>query len=432
MNRYYELYQKIQFTLLAILVYRLGSFIPIAGIDSAALEELTRQNQSGILGMFNMLSGGSLGRMSIFALGIVPYITASIIIQLVSIGYKPLADMKKDGESGRRKMNQISRYLTILLATFQSFGVASWLQGINTQMGPLVVIDPTIFKVTALLTLVVGTMLLMWLGEQITIRGIGNGSSLIIFSGIVSGIPSSIISSLELIRKGSMNPETGILVLLLTILLIAVVVFFERAIRKVSIHYPKHNAVSYGSQVQNSSHMPLKLNTAGVIPPMFASSLLLFPLTITNFARSSQSSGSDVASWLAYHLGHGKPLFILLYSILIIFFSFFYTSAVFNSEEVSENLKKGSAFIPGIRPGVNTAHYFDKILSRLTFLGSIYLCVICCVPEILIAQYSLNLAISGTSVLIIVNVILETISQIYSHTLSSKYSNVMRKIKIKK
>ena len=425
LTKYSDLFKRIKFTILMLLVYRLGSFIPIAGVDAHALEELTKQNQSGILGMFNVLSGGSLGRMSIFALAIMPYITSSIIIQLMSIAYKPLDNLKKEGEAGRRKINQLSRYLTIALASIQAYGVASWLEGISTGSGSVVVISGLLFKASAVITLVVGTIFLMWLGEQITARGIGSGASLIIFTGIVSGLPSGIISVFELMRKGSLNVGVGLLLLGLSLGLVAVVVFFERSMRKVAIHYPKHRAAN-ANLGQDTSYIPLKLNTSGVIAPMFSSSILLFPLTIVNFAQDK----SDIAEWLSYHLGHGKPLFILLYSVLIVFFSFFYTAVVFNVEDVSNNLKKSNAFIPGIRPGAGTAEHFDYILSRITVIGALYLCLVCALPEFLIGRFAFSFAMTGTSVLIVVNVVMETMSQIHAYTLNNKYATVMKKFKI--
>jgi len=421
-----DLSKRILFTLMVLVICRFGSFIPIAGIDSIALNSIAEQNQSGILGMFNMLSGGSLGRMSIFALAIMPYITASIIIQLMSIAYKPLENLKKEGETGRRKINQLSRYLTVILAGFQAYGVAIGLEGMTTSTGPVVIIPGAFFKLTTVITLVVGTMFLMWLGEQITARGIGNGSSLIIFVGIVSGVPSAIISMFELSRKGGLSPVVAISICLGVVVMIGIIIFFEKAQRKVLVQYPKRQVGNkiYGG---DSTHMPLKLNTSGVIPPIFASSLLLFPLTIANFTNDH----SDIMSWLVFHLGHGKPLYILLYVSLIMFFSFLYTAVVFNSEETSNNLRKYGAYIPGRRPGKNTAEYFDYLLTRLTVLGGIYLSVICIVPEMLMNKYAVAFSLGGTSFLIVVNVVLDTFSQIQTHLFSSRYEGLVKKMKLK-
>lgn len=421
-----DLVNRIIFTIFILIVCRFGSFIPIAGIDSTILSSITEKNQSGILGMFNMLSGGSLGRMSIFALAIMPYITASIIIQLMSVAYKPLENLKKEGEVGKRKINQLSRYLTVLLASLQAYGVAISLESIITDVGPAVVIPGLFFKVTTVITLVVGTMLLMWLGEQITQRGIGNGTSLIIFIGIISGVPSAIISMFELSRKGALSPLVAITVCVGVIILIAIIIFFEKAQRKLLVQYPKRQVGNkiYGG---DSTYMPLKLNTSGVIPPIFASSILLFPATLANFSNSN----SEVLNMLTYYLGHGKPIYILLYVALIMFFSFFYTAIVFNSEETANNLRKYGAYIPGKRPGKNTSEYFDYILTRLTVIGGVYLSIICIIPELLMNKYVISLSLGGTSFLIVVNVVLDTLTQIQTHLFSSKYEGLMKKVKLK-
>lgn len=421
-----DLANRVIFTILALIICRFGSFIPIAGIDSVALSSVAEQNQSGLLGMFNMLSGGSLSRMSIFALAIMPYITASIVIQLMSIIYKPLDNLKKEGEAGKRKINQLSRYLTVLLASFQAYGVAISLEHVVTNVGPVVIIPGLFFKVTTVITLVVGTMFLMWLGEQISGRGIGNGSSLIIFIGIVSGVPSAIISMFELSRSGGLSPIVVMAICLGVILIIAMIVFFEKAQRKVLVQYPKRQVGNkiYGG---DSTHMPLKLNTAGVIPPIFASTILLFPVTIANFS----SNNSEIMNLVTFHLGHGKPLYILLYVALIMFFSFFYTAIVFNSEETANNLRKYGAYIPGKRPGKNTSEYFDYLLTRLTVIGGIYLSFICIVPEMLMNKYSVSFTLGGTSFLIVVNVVLDTFAQIQTHLFSSRYEGLIKKMKLK-
>jgi preprotein translocase subunit SecY len=422
-----DLSSRILFTLGVLAVCRIGSFVPVPGVDAVALASLVERAQGGVLGMFNMLSGGSLERMSIFALAIMPYITASIIIQLMTIAYKPLENLKKDGESGRRKLNQLSRYVTVIFSAVQAYGITIGLETMSTPHGPIVIIDPIIFRISTVITLVVGTMFLMWLGEQISSRGIGNGISLIIFVGIVSGLPSAVISMFELARKGSMSPIAVFAICTGVVAMIAIIIFFERAQRRVLVQYPKRQVGNkiYGG---DSTHMPLKLNTSGVIPPIFASSVLLFPTTIAAF---SANSDSEMSSMIAQYLGHGKPLFILLYVLLIVFFTFFYTAVVFNSEETAENLRKHGAYVPGRRPGKNTAEYFDYLLTRLTVLGSIYLCVVCVVPELLMNKYSVAFALGGTSFLIVVNVVLDTFTQIQTHLFSARYEGLVKKMKLK-
>ncbi|RYE05947.1 MAG: preprotein translocase subunit SecY [Rickettsiaceae bacterium] len=421
-----DLLSRAFFTILVLLVCRFGSFVPIAGIDSLALGNLAQQNQSGILGMFNMLSGGSLGRMSVFALAIMPYITASIVIQLMSIAYKPLENLKKEGEAGKRKINQLSRYLTVLLASFQAYGIAVSLELTITPIGAVVINPGMFFKFTTVITLVVGTMFLMWLGEQITNRGIGNGSSLIIFAGIVSGVPSAIIGMFELSRKGGLDISVVFLICIGIISIIGIIIFFEKAQRKVLVQYPKRQVGNkiYGGE---ATHMPLKLNTAGVIPPIFASSILLFPATIANFSNNQ----SGLISWFAYHLGHGKPFYILIYVVLIMFFSFFYTAIVFNSEETANNLRKYGAYLPGRRPGKNTAEYFDFLLSRITVIGGAYLSLICVMPELLMNKYAISFSLGGTSFLIVVNVVLDTFTQVQTYLFNSRYENMTKKMKLR-
>ena len=421
-----ELSSRILFTLGVLVVCRIGSFIPIPGIDSVALASLAERSQGGILGMFNMLSGGSLERMSIFALAIMPYITASIVIQLMTIACKPLEEMKKDGEVGRRKINQLSRYLTVLFASFQAYGVTVGLEATVTPHGPVVIIAPLIFKISTITTLVVGTMFLMWLGEQISARGIGNGISLIIFIGIVSGLPSAIISMFELSRKGAMSPVVVMAICAGVVAMIITIIYFERAQRKVLVQYPKRQVGNkiYGG---DSTHMPLKLNTSGVIPPIFASSVLLFPTTISGFSGND----SELMGTISRYLGHGKPLFILSYIALIVFFSFFYTAVVFNSEDTANNLRKNGAYVPGRRPGKNTAEYFDYLLTRLTVVGSMYLSFVCIVPELLMNKYSMAFALGGTSFLIVVNVVLDTFTHIQTHLFSSRYEGLVKKMRLK-
>ena len=422
-----DLYRKIFFTLFVLVIYRFGSYVPVAGINSFALDEFVGQNQSGILGILNTLSGGSLGRMSIFALAIMPYITASIIMQLMTMCYEPLGNLKKEGEFGRRKIAQYSRYLTIILALFQAYSIASGLVGVKSSIGPLVVIDPVLFKIISVMTLAVGTIFLMWLGEQISIKGIGNGTSLIIFIGIITGLPGSMINSFEMARKGIVSPFLIVLGAIVLMCMVAIIVFFERAQRRVVVQYPKRQVGNkiYGG---DASHIPLKLNTAGVIPPIFASAILLFPLTVVNLFQVN----SEFWSGIAFHLGHGRPLFIVLYVGFIIFFSFFYTSVIFNPAETAENLRKYGAYIPGRRPGLYTAEYFDYVLSRLTVIGSLYLSFVCLVPEILMSKVVSSFALGGTSLLIAVNVVIDSLTQIQTHLFSNRYDKLMKKMKHKK
>ncbi|MFK8039762.1 MAG: preprotein translocase subunit SecY [Rickettsiaceae bacterium] len=418
-----SLSDKILFTIVILIIYRIGSFIPISGIDSLSLSKVASQNSSGVLGMVDILSGGSLNRMSIFALSIMPYITASIIMQLLSMAFKSLENLKKDGESGRGKINQISRYLTVLLAGFQAYGVAVGLESFTSSAGPVVLSPGMVFKFTTILTLVVGTILLMWLGEQITTNGISNGISLIIFISIISSMPSAIINMFELSRKGVLSYFVSFAICCGAILLIALITFFEQASRKILVQYPKRQV---GNKLYSgeSTYIPLKINTSGVIPPIFASSILLFPLTISSF-----SGNSPILGWFAYYLGHGKPAYIIIYVALILFFSFFYTAVVFNSNDTANNLRKYGAYIPGIRPGLNTASYFDYVLTRITVIGGIYLSVVCIVPEIVMNKYSISFSLSGTSFLIMVNVALETFNQIQVQLFSAKYDHLMKKFK---
>ncbi len=424
-NSFEELIKKILFTLSILVICRLGSYIPIPGIDSHALNVVTAQNQNGILGMLNLLSGGSLGRMSIFALAVMPYITSSIILQLLTVAIPVLENLKKEGEAGRKTINQYTIYLTVFIAGLQAYSMSIGLEKMTTPVGPIVVIDPFYFKLSAMVTLTVGTILLMWLGEQINNRGIGNGVSLIIFAGIVSTVPSSFVSIFELARTGLISFSTVGIVITLVLLMLVTIIFVERAQRKITIQYPKKQVGNkiYGG---DTTHMPLKLNTAGVIPPIFASSLLLFPLTIAKLAEGKIPALEKVA----FYLDHGKPLYLVCYSLLIVFFSFFYTAIVFSSEETANNLKKYGAFIPGRRPGSNTAEYFDYVLSRLTVLGAIYLTLICCLPEILVSKYSISLTLSGQSLLILVNVIIDVFSQIQAYLFSLRYESLVKKMKL--
>ncbi|MBL3284432.1 Protein translocase subunit SecY [Rickettsiales endosymbiont of Paramecium tredecaurelia] len=423
----HDLIKKIAVTLGLLLVCRFGSFIPVPGIDSIALESVMERSNAGVLGMFNVLSGGSLGRMSIFALAIVPYITSSIMVQLLTMIYKPLENLKKDGEAGRRRVNQITRMFTVFLAAFQAYGVAVTLQALSNGATPIVVLPPVLFKMTTVLTLVVGTILLMWIGEQITAFGIGNGSSLIIFVGIVSTVPGAALNTLELVRKGVVSYPSILLLLSLIGVMVWIIIFCERAQRRLTVHYPKGNFGPQKLAQPDTNYIPFKINTAGVIPPMFASSVLLFPTTILNFI-STQDDGA--LSFLSYHLGHGKPLYILLYVLLIVFFSFFYTASVFNADETADNLRKHGAYILGKKPGQDTAFYFDYLLTRLGVIGSVYLVFICLIPEMVMSYYSLSFALSGTSFLIVINVILDTVTQIQSHLFNQRYQKLVKKMRI--
>ncbi|MEM1384222.1 MAG: preprotein translocase subunit SecY [Pseudomonadota bacterium] len=418
-----DLQQRILFAVALLIVYRLGTFIPMPGIDKVALIQFIEQTQGGILGVFNMLGGGAFGRMAIFALGIMPYISASIIMQLATSMVPELEKLKKEGESGRKKINQYTRYGTVLLATVQAYGMS-----IGLESGGLVLDPGLFFRATAVITLVGGTMLLMWLGEQITARGIGNGISLIIFVGIVAELPSALAQFFELGRTGQLSTLLMIGILIMAGAVIYFVVFIERAQRRILIQYPKRQVGNklYGGE---NSHMPLKLNTAGVIPPIFASSLLLLPTTVASFG----AQGGDVG-WLgtvAALLGHGQPLFLVLFAALIVFFVFFYTAVVFNPEDVAENLKKHGGFVPGIRPGKRTAEYLDYVLTRLSVVGAAYLVFVCLLPELLIAEVGVPFYFGGTSLLIVVSVTMDTITQIQSHLLAHQYQGLIEKTKIR-
>jgi preprotein translocase subunit SecY len=418
-----ELKKRIWFTLGALIVYRLGTYIPMPGINSQALEQFATQNASGILGWVNGLAGGALGRMAIFALNIMPYISASIIMQLMTTVSPTLEALKKEGESGRKKINQYTRYGTVLLAAIQAYGIGVGLQGqsgIVTNPGPF-------FLASTVITLTGGTLFLMWLGEQITARGIGNGISLIIFAGIVAGLPHGVAALLELGRTGQMSPFLIMGILILALAVIAFIVFFERAQRRLLIQYPKRQVGMRMTQAE-SSHMPLKLNTAGVIPPIFASSLLLLPITVANF---SKGKGPDWLNSLTAMLSHGQPLFLLFYGALIVFFCFFYTSIQFNPKETADNLKKSGGFILGIRPGDKTAEYIDWILTRITLIGAAYLVVICLLPELLVGYSGIPFYFGGTSLLIVVSVTLDTVSQLQGHMLAQQYGKMLQKASLR-
>ncbi len=418
-----ELKKRIWFTLGALLVYRFGTYIPLPGIDPSAWEQIFRTNAGGILGMFNMFAGGGIHRMAIFALNIMPYISASIIIQLMTTVSPTLEQLKKEGEQGRKIINQYTRYLTVLLAALQSFGIAKGLQGSGQ-----VVTDPGLFfEISTVITLTGGTMFLMWLGEQITSRGIGNGISLIIMSGIVAELPSAVAGMLELGRQGALSTTLILIVIAMAALVIGFIVFMERAQRRLLIQYPKRQVGNRMFEGQ-SSHLPLKLNTSGVIPPIFASSLLLLPSTIANF---NAGQGPEWFVAITTQLGHGRPLFLLMYVALIVFFAFFYTAIVFNPTETAENLKKHGGFIPGIRPGERTAEYIDYVLSRVTVVGAAYLAVVCLIPEMLISYAAVPFYFGGTSLLIVVSVTMDTVAQIQGYLLAHQYEGLIKRSKLR-
>ncbi|MGD9868754.1 MAG: preprotein translocase subunit SecY [Hyphomicrobiales bacterium] len=418
-----ELKQRILFTVLALLVYRLGTYIPIPGINPEALADVFRQNQAGILGMFNMFAGGAVGRMAIFALNIMPYISASIIIQLLTTVSPTLEQLKKEGEQGRKQINQYTRYGTVFLATLQGYGIAVGLEGAGN-----VVTDPGMFfRITTVVTLVGGTVFLMWLGEQITARGVGNGISLIIFAGIVAEIPSALVGTLELGRQGALATPLIIGLFVMAIVVVAFIVFMERAQRRLLVQYPKRQVGNRIFQGE-SSHLPLKLNTAGVIPPIFASSLLLLPATFASFGAGQ---GPEWLNTINALLGRGQPLYLGLYVAMIVFFAFFYTAVVFNPKDTADNLKKYGGFIPGIRPGERTAEYIDYVLTRITVAGAAYLAVVCILPEFLITYAAVPFYFGGTSLLIVVSVTMDTVAQIQSHLLAHQYEGLIKRSRLR-
>jgi len=423
-GRFGDLKRRILFVLGALIVYRIGAHIPVPGIDPERLAELFQSQAGGILGVFNLFSGGALSRFTIFALGIMPYISASIIMQLMTVAVPQFEAMKKEGEAGRRKITQYTRYGTVVLALAQSLGMSIALEG---QAG--LVLDPGLmFRFVTVATLVTGTMFLMWLGEQITERGIGNGISLIIFAGIAAGLPQAIGGLFELVRTGAMHPFTSLVICALVAVVTAFVVFVERGQRKILVNYAKRQVGNkvYGGQ---SSHLPLKLNMAGVIPPIFASSIILFPATLGQWFGASEGLGwlRDLSSTLA----PGQPIYVLLYAIAIIFFCFFYTALVFNAKDTADNLKKSGAFVPGIRPGDQTARYIDKILTRLTLVGAVYITLVCLIPEFLILRWNVPFYFGGTSLLIIVVVTMDFMTQVQSHVMSHQYESLLKKANFK-
>ena len=423
-GKFGDLKKRLIFLLLALVVYRVGAHIPVPGIDPDQLAQLFKEQSGGILGMFNMFSGGALSRFTVFALGIMPYISASIIMQLLTVIVPQFEAMKKEGEAGRRQITKYTRWFTVGLATFQAFGIA-----VALESQPGLVIDPGLaFRFTTAVTLVTGTMFLMWLGEQITERGLGNGISILIFAGIAAGLPSAIGSMGELVRTGALHAAAALFIVLLAGAVTAAVVFVERGQRKITVNYAKRQVGNriYGGQ---SSHLPLKLNMAGVIPPIFASSIILFPATLTQWFSSGESM-----SWLkdiAGMLSPGQPVYILLYAGAIVFFCFFYTALVFNSRETADNLKKSGAFVPGIRPGEQTARYVDKILMRLTLAGAVYITLVCLLPEFLVLKWNVPFYFGGTSLLIIVVVTMDFMSQVQAYVMSNQYEGLLKKTSFK-
>jgi preprotein translocase subunit SecY len=428
-GKFTELRQRLLFVLGALIVYRLGTFIPVPGVDPAAMLSFMNKQQGTIVDLFNMFSGGALERFSIFALNVMPYISASIIVQLCAQIFPSLQALRKEGESGRRKLTQYTRIGTIALAVFQSWGVAIALQSQSMGQGTPIVLNPGPgFLFTAVVSLTAGTMFVMWLGEQITERGVGNGISLIIFAGIVAGLPTAVLGTMELARNGELHPIVVILVFALVVLVTAFVVFVERGQRRITVNYARRQG-GRQAYMNQSSHLPLKLNMSGVIPPIFASSLIMFPAT----ASSWFSSASD-ARWLqaiAQALSPGEPLYMILYGVLIIGFAFFYTALVFNSQETAENLKKSGALIPGIRPGKATADYVDGVLTRLTGWGALYLVAVCLLPEVLRQELAVPFYFGGTSLLIVVVVVMDFTAQIQAHLMSHQYESLMKKANLK-
>ncbi|SIQ00144.1 protein translocase subunit secY/sec61 alpha [Rhizobium sp. RU20A] len=419
-----DLKKRLWFTLGALLVYRLGTHIPLPGINPDAVANAFQSQAGGILGVFNMFAGGAVERMAIFALGIMPYISASIIVQLMTSVIPSLEQLKKEGEQGRKIINQYTRYGTVFLGTLQAYGIA-----VGLESGNGLVLDPGwFFRISTVISLLGGTMFLMWLGEQITSRGIGNGISLIIFAGIVAALPGALAGTLELGRTGALSTPLILGVLVMVVAIIALIVFVERAQRRLLIQYPKRQVGNRMFQ-GDTSHLPLKLNTAGVIPAIFASSLLLLPATLAGFTDTS-----TLPSWattIIASLGHGKPIYIALYAALIAFFAFFYTAIVFNPKDTADNLKKHGGFIPGIRPGERTAEYIDYVLTRITLLGAIYLIVVCVFPEILIAEAGVPFYLGGTSLLIVVSVTLDTVAQIQGHLIAQQYEGLIKRSKLR-
>lgn len=419
-----DLKKRILFTLGALIIYRIGTYITLPGINPNVIEQLTQSQAGGILGILNLFSGGAMGRMTVFALNIMPYISAGIIVQLLTTISPQLEALKKEGESGRKKINQYTRYGTVLLAIVQSLGIARLLESGSHSA----VMNPgTVFEFTTVVTLTGGTMFVVWLGEQITSRGIGNGSSLIIFAGIVANLPIALVQTLELGKQGALSTIVIFGVLVMITVVIAYIVFMEKAQRRLPIQYPKRQTAANMPASSQTSHLPLKINSAGVIPPIFASSLLLLPTTILSFMPTKSEDG--IMAWLGANLAHGKPLYMTLFTLLIIFFAFFYTSIMFNPTETADNLKKSGSYIPGIRPGYQTAEYIDYVMTRLTVVGALYLASICLLPEIILQNVSLPFYFGGTSILIVVSTTIDTFSQVQSHLIAHQYEGLIKKAK---
>ncbi len=422
-----DLKRRLWFTLGALIVFRLGTFIPLPGINPAAFAETFKSQAGGILGMFNMFSGGALQRLAIFSLNIMPYISASIIMQLMSSISPKLEALKKEGEAGRKQINQYTRYLTVILAALQAYGIAVGLEGSRNAAGAVVLDPGMFFRATTVITLVGGTVFLMWLGEQITQRGVGNGTSLIIFAGIVAGLPGALVQLFELSRTGSISPGILVFFLALALAVVAAIVFFERAQRRLLVQYPKRQVGNKMFQGE-ASHLPLKLNSSGVIPPIFASSLLLLPITVAQFTAGQ---GPEWLNEAVAALGSGQPLHMLIYALLILFFAFFYTAVVINPKETADNLRKYGGFLPGIRPGEKTAEYIDYVLTRITVVGAIYLAAVCVLPEILTSYAGIPLYFGGTSLLIAVSVTMDTVAQVQSHLIAQQYEGLIKKAKLR-
>ena len=415
---------RVLFIFFALIIYRIGTYIPLPGINTIAMTKIAQDQSSGVLGMFDIFTGGALGRMSIFSLNIMPYITSSIIMQLMTVAFPSFASLKKDGELGRKKINQYTKYLTIILALTQGYGIAVAIEAMNSSNVEIVINPGMAFRFLAALSLLGGTVFVMWLGDQITSRNLGNGTSLIIFTGIVAGLPSALVSLFEMGRAGAISTFIILMIGSMILLLVFSIVFVERAQRQILVQYPKRQI---GNKIYSgdSTHLPLKINTAGVIPPIFASSVLLFPVTILNFIKSGE--GGVFSQFIAMNLSHGKPLYIIMYVILIFFFSLFYTSIVFNPSETAENLRKNGAVLLGKRPGKNTSDYLDYILTRLTVIGAGYLAFVCVVPEILMSNYSIPFYLGGTSLLIVVSVVMDFFTKIQTYFMMMQYQGLLRK-----
>lgn len=421
-----DLKKRIWFTLFILVIYRLGTYIPLPSINPAVVSEFTRSHAGGLFGVLDMFSGGAIGRMTVFSLNIMPYISASIIVQLLTAMSPQLTAMKKEGESGRRKLNQYTRYGTVALAMMQGYGIAVGLERMMGNSGPAVLDPGMLFRFTTMTSLTGGTLFIMWLGEQISSRGLGNGSSIIIYSGIVANLPAALFNTFAMGKQGALSITSLVGLLVMVIIVIAFIVFMEKAIRKIPIQYPKRQTMMNMPAQQQGSHLPLKLNSSGVIPPIFASSILLLPMTIAGFMTVDPNS---VLGTISRIFAHGQPIYMVSFCVAIIFFAYFYTAIMFAPEETAENLKKSGSYIPGIRPGTATADYIDNMLTKLTAIGSLYLCAVCVLPEVLLSQVSLPFYFGGTSLLIVVNVSIDTVSQFQSHLIAKQYEGLFKRSK---